>query len=111
MSKCLSSFPFSDIKSTIRDTDDKLHRFQLACGTIHRALTNKTRKDTKLRFPKVMAAPVVMYGNETWALTQEQTSKMLCRELVQRVEKGKKKWKEHVGRMATSPPDEERITV
>jgi hypothetical protein len=40
------------------------------CGTIKRALINKTRKDTQLKFYKVMAAPVLLYGCENWALNR-----------------------------------------
>jgi hypothetical protein len=38
------------------------------CGTIKRTLINKTRKDTQLKFYKVMTVPVLLYGCENWAL-------------------------------------------
>jgi hypothetical protein len=37
-------------------------------GPIERTLTNKARKDTQIRFYKVMATPVLLYGSETWPL-------------------------------------------
>jgi hypothetical protein len=40
------------------------------CGTIKRTLTNKTRKDTQLKFYKVMAVPVLLYGCKNWALNR-----------------------------------------
>jgi hypothetical protein len=36
------------------------------CRTIKHTLTNKTRKDTQLKFYKVMAVPTLLYGCETW---------------------------------------------
>ncbi|PSN49712.1 hypothetical protein C0J52_16335 [Blattella germanica] len=33
------------------------------CGTIQRTLSNKTRKDTMMRFYKVLAVPLLTYGN------------------------------------------------
>jgi hypothetical protein len=39
------------------------------CGTIKRTLINKTRKDTQLKFYKVMAVSV-LYGCENWALNR-----------------------------------------
>jgi hypothetical protein len=38
------------------------------CGTIKRTLINKTRKDIQLKFYKVMAVPVLLYGCENWVL-------------------------------------------
>jgi hypothetical protein len=40
------------------------------CGTIKRNLINKTRKDTQLKFYKVTAVPVRLYGCENWALNR-----------------------------------------
>jgi hypothetical protein len=40
------------------------------CGTIKRTLINKTRKDTQLKFYKVMAVPVLLYGCENWTLNR-----------------------------------------
>ena len=44
----------------------KLHKFQYICGTIHKTLKNKMRKDTMLKCYKTMATPVLTYGRESW---------------------------------------------
>jgi hypothetical protein len=44
--------------------------FQHACGTIKGTLRNRTRKDTLLKFYKVMAAPMLTYGSEFWAMNK-----------------------------------------
>jgi hypothetical protein len=38
------------------------------CSTIKQTLINKTREDTQLKFYKVMAVSVLLYGCENWAL-------------------------------------------
>jgi hypothetical protein len=38
-----------------KNLSQKVYIFQYACGTIKRTLRNKTRKDTMLKFYKVMA--------------------------------------------------------
>jgi hypothetical protein len=43
----------------------------MLCGTIHRPLKNKTRKETRLTFYKTMAIPVLMYGSEIWVPTKK----------------------------------------
>jgi hypothetical protein len=50
------------------------------CGTIKRTLTNKTRKDTQLKFYKVMAVPV-LYGCENWALNRVDRRKIETAEM------------------------------
>ena len=56
-----------DVSNTYdNDVDNKLHKYQLMCGTIHRTLRHKTRQDTRLKFYKTMATPVLTYGCETW---------------------------------------------
>jgi hypothetical protein len=39
------------------DVNIKLKKFQNICGTIQSSLRSKTRKDTRLKFYKVMATP------------------------------------------------------
>jgi hypothetical protein len=48
----------------------KIYKFQYPCGTIKRALRNKTRKDTMLKFYTVKAVPMLMYGSENWAMNR-----------------------------------------
>ncbi|KAJ4429720.1 hypothetical protein ANN_21924 [Periplaneta americana] len=116
-----------------RDIDNKISKFQWICGTINRTLKNKTRKETKLKFYKTMAVPVLTYGSESWIIKERdksklQTAEMRClrrvkgctrRDLIRnedirkelniynrndKVEDYKEKWKEHLSRM-----DNERI--
>ena len=48
----------------------KINRFNYMCGTIRRYLKN-TRTETKLKFYKMMAVPVLLYGSEFWTLTKK----------------------------------------
>jgi hypothetical protein len=43
----------------------------MLCGTVHRTLKNKTRKETRLKFYKTMAIPALMYGSEIWVPTKK----------------------------------------
>lgn len=45
------------------------------CGSIRRTLSRKTRKETGLKFYKVIATPMLLYGSEMWVTNQKQ----LCR--------------------------------
>jgi hypothetical protein len=51
------------------------------CGTIKRTLINKTRKDTQLKFHKVMAVPVLLHGCENWALNRVDRRKIETAEM------------------------------
>ena len=48
------------------DWEGKLAKFRSICGTIHRCLKGKTRKDTGIEFYKTMAVPEFMHDSETW---------------------------------------------
>jgi hypothetical protein len=48
------------------DLNDTLSKFQNICGVIVRTLKKKTREETNLKFYKIMAVPVLLYGSETW---------------------------------------------
>jgi hypothetical protein len=63
------------------DIKMKLHKYQYICGTIHRTLTNKTRKDTMLKFYKTMATPVLLYGCESWVPSQKDNSRIQATEM------------------------------
>jgi hypothetical protein len=54
------------------DINVKLQRFQQISGTIKRTLARKVRKETILRFYKIMAIPTLLYGSECWTLTKRQ---------------------------------------
>jgi hypothetical protein len=65
------------------DLQNELHKFQYMCGAIKRTLINKTRKDTQLKFYKIMEVPVLLYGCENWALNRVdrrkiETAEMKC---------------------------------
>ena len=62
-----------------KDLQAKLNKFRYTCGTIMRCLRD-TSKETKLKFYKVMAVPILMYGSENWTLTQKE------RKLIESVE-------------------------
>jgi hypothetical protein len=51
------------------------------CGTIKRILINKIRKDTQMKFYKVMAVPVLLYGCENWALNRVNRRKIETAEI------------------------------
>lgn len=117
-----------------RDVTDKVHRFQWICGTIHRTLKNKTRKDTKMKLYKTMAVPSLVFGSETWIDTSKTKSQIQSAEmkflrrvkgctrldhirnddiraeldifsLNRRIEHNRRQWMEHIERM-----DDTRIT-
>jgi hypothetical protein len=46
------------------------------CGIIKCTLTNKTRKDTRIKFYKVMAVPSLLCGCETWKLKRSDKRKI-----------------------------------
>ena len=44
--------------------NNKINKFQRMCGAISRTLKGKTQFSTHIKFYKVMAVPVLMYGSE-----------------------------------------------
>ena len=40
------------------------------CGTISRTSKGKTQLPTQIKFYKVMAVPVLMYGSENWSINR-----------------------------------------
>jgi hypothetical protein len=56
-------------------------RFQQVCGAIKRTLAGKVRKETLLRFYKIMAMPTLLYGSECWTLTKRQKSRLEAAEM------------------------------
>ena len=49
------------------DVDHMVAKFQSVCGTICQILSRKTKKEIQLKFYKIMAVPVVLFGSETWS--------------------------------------------
>jgi len=63
------------------DIQHKLHKFQHICGTLRKTLKKKTRKETQLKFYKVMATPVLLYGSETWTMGRQDLSRIQAAEM------------------------------
>jgi hypothetical protein len=53
----------------------------MLCGTIHRTLKNKTRKETRLKFYNTIAFPALMYGSEIWVPTKKIQTRIQSTEL------------------------------
>ena len=51
------------------------------CGTISRTLKGKTQLATQIKFYKVMAVPVLMYGSENWSLNRSDKRKIEAAEM------------------------------
>ena len=54
----------------------KVNKFQIMCDTISRTLKGKTQLSTQIKFYKVMAVPVLMYGSENWSLNRSDKKKI-----------------------------------
>ena len=50
-------------------------------GAISRTLNGKTQLSTHIKFYKVMAVPVLMYGSENWSLNQSDKRKIETAEM------------------------------
>jgi len=46
------------------------------CGTISRTLKGNTQLSTQIKFYKVMAVPVLMYGSENWSINPSDNRKI-----------------------------------
>lgn len=62
------------------DIQNKINKFSYVCGVINRSLKN-TRKETKIKFYKVMAAPMLLYGSEFWTLTKKEERRIEAAEM------------------------------
>jgi hypothetical protein len=58
-----------------KDLDEKLSRFQHMCGTLPITLRNKTKNDTQIKFCKVIASSMVVYGREIWVPNRSEKRK------------------------------------
>ena len=52
------------------------------CGTISRTLKWKTQLSTEIKFYKVIAVPVMMYGSENWSLNRPHKWKIEAAEMI-----------------------------
>jgi hypothetical protein len=64
-----------------KDIHNKLNKFSSICGTLRRTLKTKTKKTTQIKFYKVMALPVLLYGSETWTIKTKDMSKIQATEM------------------------------
>ena len=64
-----------------KEVNNKVNKFQRMCGTISRTLQEKIQLSTQNKFYKVMAVPVLMYGNENWSLNQSDKRKIEAAEM------------------------------
>ena len=51
------------------------------CDTISRTLKGKTQLSTQIKFYKVMAVPVLVYGSENWSLNRSDNRKIEAAEM------------------------------
>ena len=51
------------------------------CGTISRTLKGKTQFSTQIKFYRVIAVPILMYGSENWSLNRSDKRKIEAAEL------------------------------
>ena len=71
------TYPGCDITyDTTKYLTIKLCTFRHSFGTLKRIFKNKTRKETQIKFHKVMAVPTLRYGSETWVLIQKYQSSL-----------------------------------
>ena len=61
--------------------NNKVNKFQRMCGTISRTSKGKTQLSTQIKFYKVMAVPVLMYGSENWSLNRSDKRKTEAAEM------------------------------
>ena len=51
------------------------------CGTISKTLKGKTQLSTQIKFYKVLAVPLLMYGSENWSLNRSDQRKIQAAEM------------------------------
>jgi hypothetical protein len=62
-------------------TREKLQALQVMYGTLNRVFKNETWIYTKLKFFKVIATPVAMYGRESFVTKQQDKSRIQLAEM------------------------------
>ncbi|KAJ4451867.1 hypothetical protein ANN_03345 [Periplaneta americana] len=58
------------------DINGKIATCNKMNGTIRRTLKRKVRKETIMKFNKVIAMPTCLYGSETWTMTKRDISRL-----------------------------------
>ena len=80
----MKSFKFLGCTLGMFEEDDiktKIEKFNFINGTIRRTLKNKVRKETMLKFYKVMSLPTITYGSETWTINKNIKKKIQSSEM------------------------------
>ncbi|XP_039275024.1 uncharacterized protein LOC120349129 [Nilaparvata lugens] len=63
------------------DVEKKVGRFQMICGSISRTLGKKATTSTIMKCYKTMAAPLLLYGSESWVTSKPLESKVQAAEM------------------------------
>ena len=59
-----------------KEVNNKINKFQRMCSTISRTFKGKAQLSTQIKFYKVMAVPVLMYGSDIWSLNRSDKRKI-----------------------------------
>jgi hypothetical protein len=71
-----------DVSYEKDNSDNRLAKFRNVCGTVHKYLKHKTRKDTRLKFYKTIAVPILIYSSEASVLSKREESKIQSSEML-----------------------------
>ena len=69
------------LKCKGKGVNNKVNKFQRMRGIISRTLKGKTQLSTQIKFYKVKAVPVLMYGSENWSLNWSDKRKIVAAEM------------------------------
>ena len=64
-----------------KEVNNRVNKFQRTCGTISRTLKGKKQLSTQIKFYKMMAVPVLVYGSENWSLNRSDKRKIEAAEM------------------------------
>ena len=64
-----------------KEVNNKVNKFQRMCGTERRTLKGKTQLSIQIKFYKVMAVPVLMYGSENCSQNRSDKRKIEAAEM------------------------------
>lgn len=52
------------------NVDNELHKCHMICGTVGRTLQNNVQREAKMKFYRMMAAPLFLHWNQVWKTTR-----------------------------------------
>jgi hypothetical protein len=67
----VDSFNYLGYIITVSNNEIKMNRFHQMCSTVLRILNNKTRKETQIKYYRVMAVRTLTYGSEMWTIIKK----------------------------------------